>query len=453
MTNTVGKCGAGSAREAAALAAFMLAEEGAWSEGALDRTLSRTGLSGREAAFATRLFYGTVQNVMLLDWYLRHFSSLRLKKIEPRVKICLRMGLYELIMMDRVPEHAAVNETVSLVRRLCHANERTVGFANAVMRSAARAVSEGALPLLSCSDKADYYSLRYSHPEWLVRELFKEYGEELAGRICELNNEYASVCVRVNHMKATPSGVLSELGAAGFQTTPHPKVPEVMLCTGGNITSLPCFKEGRVTIQDTSGVVAVSAAAPVAGMFVIDCCAAPGGKSFLIAEKMRNTGRIMACDIYPNKLERIKEGAERLGLKIIEPVLQDACELRTEWEGRADIVFCDVPCSGFGVIRKKPEIRYRDKEKIAELPELQKKIISNCARYVKPGGLLVYSTCTILRRENDEVIDAFLADNPLFHRECWSHPVCGERPEGSVTLLTPIHNTDGFFIARLRRAW
>ena len=198
-------------REVAAFSLFSMAEEGAWSDGALHHYLSRAGLDGRDAALAARLTYGTVQNELLLDWYLRRFSSLRLKKIAPRVLACLRMGLYQLILMDKIPAHAAVAETVSLVRHYCHANDRTVSFANAVMRKAAEAVEKNALPRLDCPDKESYYALRYSHPEWLVRLLSEQFGQKLTERICQADNADTPVSVRVNTLKVTPEDAKAEL--------------------------------------------------------------------------------------------------------------------------------------------------------------------------------------------------------------------------------------------------
>ncbi len=456
QTSTVSKktpgCGhrITDSRSVAALAMFQMEEEGKWSEAALHGLLEKASLTKRDSAFAARLLYGTVQNGLLLDWYMRKFSVLRLKKIQPRVRACLRLGLYELIMLDKVPGHAAVNETVKLVKTLCHANDRTAAFVNAVMRSASKAVEENTLPKLDCPDKESYYSLRYSHPEWLVREFSKEYGVKTAGKICEANNEYAPVSVRVNLLKTTPEKAQKELEDAGVKVVPHGKIPEILLCSGGDIASLRLFKDGEITVQDAASVVTVSAADPKPGMLVLDCCAAPGGKSFLMAERMKNEGRVISCDIYGKKLDKIKKGAERLGLTIIETGLRDASVPESGLAGIADVVLCDVPCSGFGIIRKKPEIRFRRQEDAEKLPGLQRRILENCAGYVKPGGTLVYSTCTILRRENEETVQAFLSENPEFRLQKWSHPVFGET-DGMVTLLTPVHGTDGFFISRLRR--
>ena len=242
-------------REVAAFSLFSMAEEGAWSDGALHYYLGRAALDSRDAALASRLVYGTVQNELLLDWYLRHFSSMRLKKIAPRVLACLRMGLYQLILMDKIPAHAAVAETVGLVRRYCHANERTVSFANAVMRNAAQAAEQGKLPALDCPDKESYYALRYSHPEWLVRLWSKQFGLKMAERLCQADNADAPISVRVNTLKASPADMQVELEAAGLTVTPHRAFPEILLCSGGDAAALPAFAEGKITIQDRKSVV------------------------------------------------------------------------------------------------------------------------------------------------------------------------------------------------------
>ena len=239
-------------REVAAFSLFSMAEEAAWSDGALHHYLSRAGLDSRDAALASRLTYGTVQNQILLDWYLRHFSSVRLKKIAPRVLACLRMGLYQLILMDKIPAHAAVAEAVALVKHYGHANDRTVAFANAVLRNAANAAQNGSLPRLNCPDKESYYALQYSHPEWLVRLLSEQYGQKLTQKICQADNADAPISVRVNTMKCTPAEAQAELEAAGLTVQPHAAFPEILLCSGGDAAALPAFIEGRVTVQDAA---------------------------------------------------------------------------------------------------------------------------------------------------------------------------------------------------------
>ena len=319
------------------------------------------------------------------------------------------------------------------------------------MRKAAQAAEQGKLPVLDCPDKESYYSLRYSHPEWLVRLWSEQFGLKMAERLCQADNADAPISVRVNTLKASPADMQAELEAAGLTVMPHRAFPEILLCSGGDAAALPAFAEGKITIQDAASALAAAVAAPQPGDTVLDCCAAPGGKSFAMAERMEGKGSVTSCDIYEHKLRRIKEGASRLGLPNIRTELQDAAVPREAWFGTADVVLCDVPCSGLGIIRKKPEIRYKDPAEIEQLPALQAKILQNCAQYVRPGGTLVYSTCTILQRENEDVVRAFLTQNRDFAAEAWSHPVCGARADGMVTLLPPVHDTDGFFIAKLRR--
>ncbi len=438
-------------REAAAFTLFSMAEEAAWSDGALHQYLERAKLPARDAALATRLAYGVVQNRALCDFYLSKFSSVRLKKIAPRVLDCLRMAVYQLTMLDKIPSHAAVGESVALIKQYGHANERTVKFANGLLRAVARAVETNTLPVLDCPDKESYYAIRYSHPEWLVRQFSAQFGQKQAGLLCQANNADAPISLRVNTFRTTKDAVLAQLQAAGIEARPHEQVQNMILCSGGDIAGLPLFQNGDVTVQDAASAVCVEVLQPQPHTLTIDCCAAPGGKSFLIAEKMQDTGTVISCDIYTHKLDKIQAGAQRLGLHCIETRLADATQTQSDLVGRAQTVLCDVPCSGMGIIRKKPEIRYKDEAALAELPSIQLRILENCAQYVQVGGTVVYSTCTVLKRENEEVVQAFLAAHPAFTAQSFTHPICGERADGMVTLLPHIHDTDGFFIAKLRR--
>ena len=438
-------------REAAAFTLFSIREEGAWSDGALHHYITRAGLDARDAALASRLAFGVLQNRTLCEFYLKKFSSVRLSRLLPRVRDCLDLGVYQLAMLDRIPAHAAVSETVDLIRHYAHANERTVKYANGVLRAVARAAEDGSLPVLDCPTKPDYLSLRFSHPAWLTKALCEEFGEKGAAAICAANNETAPLCLRVNLLKTSREKVLDELRAGGLHCAGHEKIENLILCEGGNVAALPAFERGEITVQDGAGIVCVDALAPRPGERVLDLCAAPGGKTCYIAEKMNNRGHIIAGDLYDHKLERIRAAAERMNLNIIETRLADAAVPQPGLDASADRVLCDVPCSGLGVIRKKPEIRWKDEQGLLGLPERQSAILDAASRYVKPGGVLVYSTCTILRRENLDVVEKFLKNHADFALEPFSHPATGEISEGYVTLLPHLHQTDGFFIAKLRR--
>lgn len=438
-------------REVALFTLFSMNEDGAWSDGALHYYLGRAGLSPRDAALATRLSYGVLQNRAMCDFYLARFSSVRLKKIDARVLEALRMGVYQLTMMDRIPAHAAVGETVTLIERYAHASARTTGFANGVLRTIARAVETNTLPVLNCNEKESYYALRYSHPEWLVRAWSAQLGQKATGRLCEADNATAPLSLRISGDKITRQEAIAALEAAHFEPRAHETIGNIVLCGGGDIAVLPLFQQGAVTVQDGAGVVCVDTLDPQPHDLVVDCCAAPGGKSFYAAERMKNTGKVISCDIYEHKLGKIEQGAARLGIRNIETRLADATKRQDDLVGRADRVLCDVPCSGLGIIRKKPEIRYKTPDALAELPAVQLAILQNCADYVRPGGTLIYSTCTIMQCENKDVVRAFLAERADFALEPFSHPACGMQEEGVVTLLPHVHDTDGFFIAKLRR--
>lgn len=440
----------GTPREAAAFSLFAMAEDGAWSQEALNHFIERAKLSSRDAALATRLVYGVLQNRALCDFYLSKFSKIRLKKIAPRVLDVLRLGVYQMVFMDKIPESAAVNESVELIKNYAHASLPTVGFANGVLRAIARSIDD--LPKLSCDTKEEYYSIFYSHPKWLVELFAAQFGLKDTQGLLKANNEIAPVVLRVNTLRANCGDVLSALRQASVDAQAHPQIPNCIFCfNAGKVEAMELFQNGSVTVQDGASQFCVSVLDPKPETLMIDCCAAPGGKSFFAAEKMKNTGQVISCDIYEAKLAKIEQGAQRMGLSNLKVRLQDASVFQPEFENRAHFVLCDVPCSGLGIIRKKPEIRYKTEKEIADLPALQSRILKNCAQYVKPGGTLVYSTCTVIRRENEDVVTAFLEGNPEFVLEPFENPLCGSVKTGMITLLPHIHGTDGFFVAKLRR--
>jgi 16S rRNA (cytosine967-C5)-methyltransferase len=257
----------------------------------------------------------------------------------------------------------------------------------------------------------------------------------------------------VNTTKCTAPQLTAQLEEVGVRVQTHPWLDNCLYLSGtGDLERLSAFREGMFYVQDPASRLAIQAADPKPGMRVLDCCAAPGGKSFAAAILMKNQGEVISCDLHPHKKKLIQAGADRLGLNIIAPMTADGKAFRPEWEESFDLVLVDAPCSGLGVIRKKPDIRYKDPAQLTDLPNIQREILSNAARYVRPGGTLLYSTCTLLKRENEEVAQAFLARNAQFHPEAFSlYSPIGTVESGMVTLWPHRHGTDGFFICKLRK--
>ncbi len=437
----------GSAREAAMLTLAACERQGAWSDGYLKKILREQSLDRRDAALAAKLCYGVLQNKLLLDWHLARFCKGKLTALDVKVLCNLRVAVYQLLFLDKIPPSAAVNEAVELTKKCCR-NPRAAGMVNGILRAMLR---NGELPEPKGRDKEETLSLKYSHPRWLVEEFTVALGMEGAEALLVENNCQPSTAAQVNVLHGSSADLAEALRKDGAEVQPHPWLYNCLLLSGtGDLERLPPFQNGAFYIQDAASRLAVAAAGVEPGSRVLDCCAAPGGKSFAAAIDMENRGEIISCDIHPHKIKLIEAGRERLGLSIISPCLQNAAELREDWLDGFDTVFTDVPCSGLGIIRKKPDIRYKDPEKLKGLPGVQRRILDNCSRYVRPGGVLLYSTCTLLRRENEDVVDGFLAAHSQFEPEAFSLSRFGEQP-GWVTLWPHVHGTDGFFVAKLRK--
>ena len=422
-----------TAREAAWTALQRWRKNGAWSDAALNAVLQNAQLEPRDAALAARICYGTLQNLTLLDHYLSAYCTTPLQKLEPKVLDLLRLSAYQIVLLDKVPPRAAVNEAVALCRRGGCA--RASGLVNAVLRRVAE--HRDALPEIPGAGTADYLAVRYSHPRWLAQLYIDAHGYALAERALAANNADAPACLQVNTLKTTADALAASLRADGIETEPHPWLPDALLCRGGNLAAAHC-------------AALVSGAQP--GMLVLDACAAPGGKSFAAAVQMRDQGCMISCDIHENKWKRIRSGAERLGLTCISTRTMDARRPDANLTGAMDVVLADVPCSGLGVIRKKPEIRFKDPAELERLPGIQRDILAGLAPCVKPGGVLVYSTCTVLARENEDVVRDFLRTHPEFSPEAFSLPLPGaDAPDGMFTFWPQEHGTDGFFVCKLRR--
>lgn len=438
------------AREAAMLALNACQRQGGWSDGALKKQLAAAELSGRDAALATQLCFGVLQNQMLLDFYLAKFSNIPLKRMEGKVVQTLRLGAYQMLFLTRIPHSAAVNSAVALVKAHCK-NPRAAGMVNGILRSMERSLQN--MPVIPQGDPVAYLSTLYSHPEWLVKEFILSLGEEETAQLLAADNSQPPTAVMVNTTRTTVEALKAMLEADHVEAEPHPWLENCLLLSRtGDLERLEAFQQGLFYVQDPASRLSVLAAGAKPGMRVLDCCAAPGGKSFAAAISMENQGEIVSCDLHPHKKKLIQAGADRLGLTIITPKTADGKVFRPEWERAFDLVLVDAPCSGLGVIRKKPDIRYKDPAPLADLPAVQLDILRNAARYVRPGGTLMYSTCTLLYRENGEVVETFLAENKAYKAETFTLPgPVGPVQSGSVTLWPHRHGTDGFFISKMRR--
>ena len=433
-----------SARETALQALMACRRDGAWSNAVLKEYIARNRLDPRDAGLATRLVYGVVQNRGKLDFYLKQLLKGKLKDLHPVVRDILHLGLYQLYEMDKIPESAAVNESVALTKKYSK-NPKAASLVNGVLRNAAR--SRGNL------EEPKSYADKYSHPEELISLLKGSLPKGMLEPMLIANNAAPETVVQVNTLKTTREALAERLAGEGVTARNHGWMENCLVLSGtGSIDNLPSFREGAFYVQDPASRLSVLCAKLPKNARVLDCCAAPGGKSFAAAIAMEGTGSITSCDVHAHKTGLIENGAARLGFANIEARQQDATVFVPEWENAMDAVLCDVPCSGLGIIRKKPDIRYKDLTEMAALPQLQLKILTNQARYVKSGGTLLYSTCTVLKRENEEVVQAFLAAHPDFETLPLDLPEGLPRNEtGMLTLIPGQYDTDGFFICRLRR--
>ena len=424
-----------------------------------------------------------IQQRSWLDYALSSASNLPLHKVEPKVLDILRISLYQLMFLRRVPAYAAVSEGVGLCRSLGYGpigdgilhiignrlrgvkvegdvavlhtkvlpplrkHARAAGYVNAVLRSLSRLEQ---MPEPGGSGE-ERLSIITSHPLWLVREMIARLGEEEAKAFLKANNSIPPVCLQVNTLRITAEALKSRLAEEGIGTEPDAFLPDCLnVSDPGDLRRCAAFQEGMFYVQDAAAKLSVLTAAPRAGERVLDLCAAPGGKSFAAAIAAGGGASIFACDLHENKLKRIQASAARLGLSL-ETTAGDARINRPEWNGGFDLVIADVPCSGLGVIRKKPDIRWKDPADFTALPDIQSDILRNAARYVRPGGRLLYTTCTVRREENEDVAGAFLDSAPDFAPLAFSTPF-GDRSEcGMLQLWPQRQGTDGFFISLMRK--
>ena len=457
---------------ALALTTLLSVERGQYGNIAVDTALHRHPLSEADRHLYTALVYGVTERKTTLEYLLAKFSSRPLRELDDSVRTALCMGLYQLIYLDRVPDHAALDETVSLVPR------RVSGYVNAVLRSYLR--FEASLPSTADGNPAPRENQLITPAHWTARfpdltepieamsvccgvpvSLCKTFAEALGyDRALSVLTAFGGkppITVRVNTLAATPESLSRALTAEGMNPQPALYAPHALRVPDGALTATEAFDKGHFFVQDEASQLCVAALDARPGNVVADTCACPGSKSFGIALSMENRGEVHAFDLHKSKLSLITSGAERLGLSIITADERDARRPDPDLLGKCDRVLCDVPCSGLGVIAKKPEIRHKDLSESARLPAIQAAILEASAGYLKPGGVLVYSTCTLLPAENQDVVSAFLAVHPEFEPLDFSFPAQDPSVSdiisegGMATLLPDANRTDGFFIARMRR--
>lgn len=412
----------------------------------LNSVLDEQGLAERDRAFAAALFYGVTERKMTLDYIISQNSKVSFNKIQLEAVEILRMGLYQLLYMPSVPDSAAVNESVVLCKKTKLFGAQ--GFVNALLRNFVR---NGKTVDYSQLSPVKRLCVEYSCPEWIARKFTEEYGEENAVKALKASLGAPPLFARVNTAKTDEESLVAQLKKEGVRASVYPKIPACIRLDGsGDIEKLESFKAGLFHIQDISSQLCCLTLRPILNETVLDICAAPGGKTFTMAEIMGNRGRVISMDLYEHRVKLINTGAQRLGLGIVEPRVNNATVFNEELP-LADRVLCDVPCSGLGVIRRKPEIKYKDEHEFDELPKLQKHILEVSARYVKVGGTLVYSTCTLSKAENDDVVTAFVAEHPEFSPIVQPVPYDGVANSYMRTYFPDEDGGDGFFTASFRR--
>ncbi|HJV44154.1 MAG TPA: 16S rRNA (cytosine(967)-C(5))-methyltransferase RsmB [Bacillota bacterium] len=449
----------GSARSVALEVLVEVEENKAFSNLQLNAVLRRQPLERRDIGLATELVYGTLSRLNTLDWMVEQLSKKPISKLEPWVRCLLRLSIYQLAYLDRIPDRAVIHEAVEMAKNRGH--QGISGLVNGILRNYQRTKEEIKIP--AQWPKFKKIAIEYSHPEWLVKRWLSLFGPEQTIEVCKTNNMAPFISLRSNRLKITKEELMERLGKelpeAEF-TYSHLAPDGITVGNGGGVASLEAFRQGLCTIQDESSMLVALALRVVPGMTVLDTCAAPGGKTTHVAERMENKGSILALDIHDHKLKLIDENAKRLGVGIIQTKLADARMLPSDLsETLFDRVLVDAPCSGFGVIRRKPDLKWQKRfEDIAAITETQQQILNQAARWVKPGGKLVYSTCTIDPEENNKQLNHFIQMNPNFRLD---PTLVEDLPEvlrayvhksgAYVQILPHYFGSDGFFISRVIR--
>ena len=380
------------------------------------------------APFVCALVYGVIERKITIDFFLSKFLTQPIKKLNPQVLTILRMGVYQIKFMDKVPDSAAVNESVKLSKKV------KCSFASGLINSVLRKIASNEIQLPETDNKIYDLSIKYSCPESLVEHYINDYGYIQAEKILSSSLGSAPLFIRVNTLKVKPEELISQLEQEGIIAKQVENNETSLEIISGSAFKSECYKKGYFHAQDLASQTCIDSLDPQENEIVFDLCSAPGGKSFTIAEKMNNKGKIYSFDLYEHKIKLINDGANRLGIDIIDAQIWDASVFNPQLP-TADKVLCDVPCAGLGVIRRKPEIKYKDFTFVDKLCDLQYNILNNASLYVKENGVLVYSTCSLSKKENENICERFLSEHSDY------------KSDEMVTLI-PHKDSDGFFFAK-----
>lgn len=449
-----------SARLVAMQVLVKIEEAGAFSNIQLNKSLQDAQLSRADAGLTTELVYGTISRKLTIDHILNSCVAKGVKKLQPWVHQLLRLSVYQLLWLDRIPAHAVVNEAVKIAKKKGH--QGISGMVNGVLRTIIREQAKFEPATLTGKNEADTLSIRYSFPIWMVEHFIREYGMTTTEQLLASSNIAPHSSIRVNKLKTTTATLIDKLAKDDIVAKPSPLAEDGLIVEqGGHLAAHGLFKEGLFSMQDESSMLVAEVLDAKSGMRVLDACAAPGGKTMHIAERMQGKGTIYANDLYEHKAELIKQQAERLGLYNIEVSASDASLLDQKFEAESfDAILLDAPCSGLGVIKRKPEIKWtKQPEDITEIAQIQARLLQVVSKLVKVGGTLVYSTCTMAKAENEQQLQQFLAQNPQFKLDPnWDKAllarlkqqgVVDDSFQGYIQVLPQQANSDGFFIARL----
>lgn len=415
-------------------------KDNSYSNIVLDSYLEKLDVNATDRAFVSAIVYGVAERVITLDFELSCYLKQPLRKLKPQVLTILRIGAYQILYMDKVPASAAINECVKLTKN------NGLSFASGLVNAVLRKISSNGIT------ETDDLTVRYSMPKWLCDLWIENYGRDNAIALLEATFGAVETNLKVNTLRITPDKLIELLHVDGFEAVKSDLCENSLIVKGhGPLHKSDSYQKGLFHVQDNASQLCCKALDVCEGDTVLDICAAPGGKSFTLAEQMNNTGSLISMDVYTHRLELIKNGAARLGITNLETKVNDGTVFNPDLP-QADKILCDVPCAGLGVIRKKPEIRYKDPTEVDKLPDLQYSILCISAEYLKEDGIIIYSTCSLNKTENEDVVNKFLSEHPGFE----SFKVLPElRRYGEdtdyITLMPHLHNCDGFFIAGIRK--